>query len=253
MKSDTPCIIGYQSEEIIKNCQKCPMDIFGDEAGDKNTPLFCAEKEWHVKKNETGFTFRFKDEENTYPLPNLIGNHQIQNAGLALAALQVLKHQFPLSYEDISYGLTHAHWPGRLERIQSGKAFETIPNDTELWYDGGHNDSAGEAIARQIKVWNEQCQKDTHLILGMKADKKPDEFLKDILPQIQSITVTKVNDIGPCITAGQVEPILKDHDIHFHGQNDDLVSAAANIIQNSNPEKQHRIMICGSLYLAEKL
>lgn len=253
MKYDTPCIIGYQSEEIIHNCQKTPMDVFGDEAVDKNTPLICAGKEWQVKKTDTGFKFKIFDEETFYPMPNLIGDHQIDNAGLALAALHVLQEQFPISHEDIEHGLTHVKWPGRLERITKSRLNEKLPENYELWYDGGHNDSAGQAIARQLLSWSEQSSAETHIILGMKADKKPEEFLSDIIPHINSITVTKVNDIGPCITADHIEPILKGHDVYNHRQNDDLENAVAQIITHASPDTPQRILICGSLYLAEKI
>jgi dihydrofolate synthase/folylpolyglutamate synthase len=229
------------------------MDIFVDSAADKKAPLFCASRDWSVAPHDKGFKFTFKGENKIYPLPNLIGNHQIKNAGLALAALEVIKDKFPVPETDKQNGLQKTTWKGRLERITQSHLCNSLNPDDELWYDGGHNDSAGHAIAEQIKNWNINNPKSTHLILGMKADKRPMDYLKSILPQIDSLTITKVNDIGPCITADHVEPNLKGQSICFLGQENDLDKAIANIMSLNPSNEPKRIMICGSLYLAEKL
>lgn len=253
MKYDTPCIIGYQGDQIIENCQKMPMDIFVEESEDKKTPLICAQKDWCIEKKEDGFIFRYGDHETHYPLPNLGGGHQIENAGLALAAMQILKDQFPLPYDDVAYGLTHIKWPGRLERITHSPLCHYLNTDDDLWYDGGHNDSAGAALARQIENWQSDNPKDMHLILGMKADKNPDQFLKPIWPFLSSLTLSRVNDIGPCITKQHIEPLLKNCSVPFYGEFAHLEDAVKAIYTKSGPTRKKRILICGSLYLAEKI
>lgn len=251
MKYDTPCVVGYQFPEIMLNSTKSSMDIFGEESVDKKAPLYCAGHDWNVDDHGASFDFEFHGQKSSYPKPNLLGAHQIRNAGLALAALKILQEKFPVSQDAIKHGLTHVTWMGRMERISGGKVFDLIPERTELWYDGGHNDSAGAAIADILKSWK-AAGHNTHLILGMKSDKKPQDFLKPMLPHIKSLSITKVNDIGPCINAGHIEPILQSQSPTFLGEHPALIDAVQNLIKQHDFNNNDRILVCGSLYLREQ-
>ena len=94
-----------------------------------------------TKKTDVSF---YQDETGLrdLPLPNLLGAHQIQNAGAALA---VLRH---LNMGDDAYeaAVTKAEWPARMQRLKTGPLVEAAPQ-AELWLDGGHNAAAGEALA----------------------------------------------------------------------------------------------------------
>ncbi|MDZ7330470.1 MAG: bifunctional folylpolyglutamate synthase/dihydrofolate synthase [candidate division KSB1 bacterium] len=62
---------------------------------------------------------------------SLVGAHQIQNAGLAVAAATILnKRFFPIKNEDIYHGLIDVQWPGRLQ---------TISQRPKIVLDVGHN------------------------------------------------------------------------------------------------------------------
>lgn len=253
MKYDTPCIIGYQDTKIIQNCQKMPMDIFVEESKDKNTPLFCAEKDWFIKEIDEEFIFCIGDQKTSYPKPNLIGHHQIQNSGLALAALYQLRDKFPLSHDNITEGLKSVHWPGRMQRITNDNSKSMLTSTTQLWYDGGHNDSAGYAIGQILHDWKSKQNIDIHIILGMKADKNPEDFLRPILPYTTSLTLTKVNDIGACITMKQIEPILQNQNIQTFKPTNNVKEAIKQLSSSDIFYPDSIILICGSLYLGEQI
>ena len=252
IKYETPCVVGYQGPDSCENDQKTPMDRIVEKAEDNNAPLYRAGNEWSCKENADQMIFTFGNESATLPAPNLTGTHQIHNAGAALAALKILQDKFPLTTKQIETGLRHVHWPGRLEQIQNSPKLPVIPEGWELWYDGGHNDSAGAALAAQIQRWNMTCSKPTHLIVGMKADKDPKAYLDPILPLIDSLSITRVNNIGPCLNANEIEPIIESHSLKFMGESDSPADALTNI-SNCYGDTCARIIICGSLYLAEKL
>ena len=71
------------------------------------------------------------------PLP---GAHQKTNAALALATVEVLQRQIPVSAENIRAGLAAVDWPGRLQLI-------TRPGGQRIVLDGAHN-VAGVAALR---------------------------------------------------------------------------------------------------------
>ena len=77
------------------------------------------------------------------PLPNLIGAHQVGNAGIALAALRALG----MDEAACTAAVTRAEWPARLQRLRRGPLVEAA-GPAELWLDGGHNPAAGARPGR---------------------------------------------------------------------------------------------------------
>lgn len=253
IKESIPCVIAQQPELSDVLSGKTAVDIVVEEARDKNAPLYRAGHEWVTDPHENSFIFRFGAVLYDLPAPNLTGAHQIANAGTALAALHLMQGITPVTPEAMAKGLRHVYWPARLEKLDPQPFRNTgLTEEWELWYDGGHNDSAGLALAAQAAAWTEGGDKDLHIILGMKADKDPQAFLTPLLPFARSLTVTHVNDIGPCITADQVGSFTQHLALHFFGQHNDLASAIRNIT-SVYPDQGGRILICGSLYLAEKI
>ena len=70
------------------------------------------------------------------PAPALTGAHQIDNAGLAVAAALELD----LPEAAIAEGLRAVRWPARMQRLTAGPFAEAAKAaDAEIWLDGGHN------------------------------------------------------------------------------------------------------------------
>src|SRR5262249_44455655 len=77
------------------------------------------------------------------PLPALIGQHQIVNAGAAIAAAQHLKAFGLGETRAIERGLVEVRWPARMQRLTKGALAERVGHGSELWLDGGHNPAGG--------------------------------------------------------------------------------------------------------------
>ena len=73
--------------------------------------------------------------------PRLPGEHQRTNAALALATVEILQKQIPVSEDQIRKGLAGVDWPGRLQLIQR-------PNGQNILLDGAHN-VAGAKVLRE--------------------------------------------------------------------------------------------------------
>jgi dihydrofolate synthase / folylpolyglutamate synthase len=112
--------------------------------------------------NSEGQSFRVKGLKSDYDLwIPLLGEHQIENAANAVAALELLADTgAKIPAADIAYGLAKVNWPGRLQVL--GK---------EPWVvvDGAHNaysmQRLGEAL-RQYFTYDKLT-----LILGFGGDK----------------------------------------------------------------------------------
>ena len=92
-------------------------------------------------------------------------------------------------------GLARGEWPARLQRLTRGPLAEQLPPGWELWLDGGHNESAGAALADFLGT---QRQKDgaqprpLHLIFGMLNTKDPVAFLKPLAPLTRDLQAVQI-------------------------------------------------------------
>jgi dihydrofolate synthase / folylpolyglutamate synthase len=86
----------------------------------------------------------------TLPAPSLAGRHQADNAALAVA---MLRHQNLLNTpaEAMAEGIRSATWPARLQKLAPGPLTATLPEQSELWIDGGHNASAARQVADHLR------------------------------------------------------------------------------------------------------
>jgi dihydrofolate synthase/folylpolyglutamate synthase len=63
-----------------------------------------------------------------------------------------------------------------MQRLTNGPLVEMLPQNWELWLDGGHNEDAGQVIANMIRDWQDQDRKRgadmrAHAIFGMLSTK----------------------------------------------------------------------------------
>ena len=156
--------------------------------------------------------------------PGLPGRHQIDNAGLAIAMLR-FQNRLVVSEDSMKAGIGAARWPARLQRLSPGP----LAGTSEVWLDGGHNRSAGEALAQAIEG-------EFHLIIGMIAGKDPRALIEPLGDRIRSLTVVPV----PGHDSHQVEAFGPD------------ARAAADVEDAlvALPSDDFPILIAGSLYLA---
>jgi dihydrofolate synthase/folylpolyglutamate synthase len=169
--------------------------------------------------------YRDKQGELNLPLPALAGPHQADNAALAVA---MIRHQTALAVSEASIrtGLATAKWPARLQRLSVGP----LVDNREVWLDGGHNPSAGAALAQHFQ------DRRLHLIIGMLANKDPEALTGPLAANATSIAAVPV-------------PTHEWHAAEAFGPNavayPDVPSALAALPQDGLP-----VLIAGSLYLA---
>jgi len=161
------------------------------------------------------------------PCPNLLGSHQGENAGLAIA---MLRHQSKLTISDgaIESGLRCVTWPARMQALSEGP-LTALASGQNVWLDGGHNRNAGEAIA-------EALEGPLHLVLGMLDNKNPLALLDPLGDRVKTLQVVPVpdHDSHPASAFGE-DAVARD----------ELEEAMLNVPSDGFP-----ILIAGSLYLA---
>ena len=111
---------------------------------------------WVIQPAGDRLLYRDAQGELVLPLPSLPGEHQLLNAGLAIA---MLRHQSLLAIPPTAFAeaMGRADWPARLQRLASGRLIERLPEGSELWIDGGHNPSAAQLVAAHARAsWGDR-------------------------------------------------------------------------------------------------
>jgi dihydrofolate synthase/folylpolyglutamate synthase len=110
----------------------------------------------------------------------LYGDHQIKNAGLALAAIDTLQKKYPAAEADIRRGLREVHWPGRLE-VLSERPYVVL--------DGAHNPGAMNILVESLP--RAFSYRKLLLVFGMMKDKNIRQTLQRIAPLADRIFLTR--------------------------------------------------------------
>jgi len=229
MKPGVPVAIGAQPDAVTA--------VLLEAAARIGAPVSLRDRDWMVIPNATGF--RYEDRNVTMPLPppSLPGAHQLDNAGIAIAAL--LASGLAIGAPAIHAGIAAAEWPARLQRLR-GRLARILPPDWELWLDGGHNPGAGEVLGAHLATW---ADRPVHLIVGMKDSKDAAGFLRPLLPH--AATLWAVAEPGQH-SALPVEAIVAaSGGVARPGPQ--IADALAAIARERGPG---RVLICGTLFLA---
>ncbi|HTM80562.1 folylpolyglutamate synthase/dihydrofolate synthase family protein [Asticcacaulis sp.] len=184
----------------------------------------------------------FQDENALYdlPRPRLAGEHQIENAALAIKAALMLG----IPTEAIETGLKAAQWPGRLQAFKAGPLYEALDNKaSELWLDGGHNPHAARALREFIDQQQARDPKPLHLICGLINTKDAAEFFAHFAGLEAHISCV------PFSSDAAIPPAELVQAAQSKGLEAVVASSPLDAIE-ALPHGPLRVLICGSLYLA---
>ena len=230
IKRGVPCVVGPQPDEV--------MDVIEAQAVKLGAPLLAYGQHWHVWEERGRLIFQDERGLMDLPLPALLGAHQIQNAGAALA---VLRH-LGFNDEACEAAMTDATWPARMQRLNTGPLVDAA-GGAELWLDGGHNPAAGSALAALLKTLP---LKPTHMVCGMLNTKDVVGYMKPLSDVAQALHAVPIPGEQATLSAEQTAAAARDAGLQAYEA--ETVLAAIKEITASDPTA--RILICGSLYLA---
>ena len=230
LKRGVPCIVGPQPEAA--------MDVIEAQAAKLGAPLIAHGQHWHVWEERGRLIFQDENGLLDLPLPTLIGAHQIDNAGAALAALRTLQIAEP-AYEG---AMTDAHWPARMQKLRTGPLIDAA-NGAELWLDGGHNPAAGASLAQVLRTLP---PRPTYLVCGMLNTKDVSGFLRPLAEVAEALVAVSIPGEANTLSAQQTYEHAQS--VGLEAQISPDIASAITTITAQNPNA--RILICGSLYLA---
>lgn len=229
IKRGVPCVVAAQEDAAL--------DVIEVRAARLGAPLLVQGQHWHVTTEGGRLVYQDDTGLLDLPLPNLAGPHQVQNAGVALAALRALGHS-----AGAEAAVTQAHWPARMQRLRHGPLVDALPQG-RLWLDGGHNPAAGHAIAATLaqmklgKLW---------MICGMLNTKDVGGFMRPLAGVTQRLYAVSIP--GEAATLSAQDTATAAQSAGIPAQQAQSVADALADIATQDPQAQ--VLICGSLYLA---
>lgn len=210
---------------------------------------------------------------------SLLGEHQVENAVLAIRAIELLrksaevsslfcaplklapynnnargresaqKASFPADLDSISKGLKQAFIPGRLEIVHKRPT---------VILDGAHNPDKMKALVIAIK--DIFPDKRIIAVVAIKSGKDAQGILKEILPICHEIIFTKfrlTTDLGDTFsyTPAELKKVISRGPLAISARSplikSDPVSAVEEAINSTNPDDI--ILVTGSLYLVGEI
>jgi dihydrofolate synthase/folylpolyglutamate synthase len=230
IKRGVPVVVGPQPDEAL--------EVIEATAARLGAPLIASGQQWHVSQERDRLVFQDERGLLDLPMPALLGAHQVQNAGAALAALRHLG----VEEAACEAAMTQARWPARMQRLTSGPLVAAA-GQAELWLDGGHNAAAGLALEQVLAGLP---KRPTHLICGMLNTKDVSGYLAPLARQAQSLTAISIPDEVNTLPAEATQSAAQS--VGLQATTAANAADALQAILQKAPDC--RVLICGSLYLA---
>jgi dihydrofolate synthase/folylpolyglutamate synthase len=239
LKRDVPAAIAPQPGAALAVIER--------QARKARAPLRVAGEHWSVHAERGRLVYQDDDGLLDLPLPKLQGRHQLDNAGLAIAALRACGG-LALPLPAFEAGMVKAEWPGRMQLLTHGKLKALTPAESELWLDGAHNAEGGRAVAAALADLEERVPRPLVLIIGMLATKDSAGFLQNFAGLARRLIAVPIPGHEKALSP----QILVDtaRAVGLPAEGCGSIEEALAAVHRFALAPAPRILITGSLYLA---
>lgn len=220
VKSETPVIYAVKNEDALR--------IIRNNVEERNAIGIELDREISIISDDEEFTYRYKDYELENLLLNMKGEHQKENAALAITALIEMydSNIVDLDFNKMINGIESVSWIGRIEQVKE----EPI-----IILDGSHNEESVEALTDTLKKYYNIDDID---ILFSAIQGKPLHEMLDQLTTIASTMYITEFDFPKGLTKEEIYEELRYDD-------KEIVNDYVDFIENYNGDG---LIITGSLY-----
>ena len=184
--------------------------------------------------------FYYEDEFGglKLPMPNLLGEFQLDNITSAIATLRNIE-EVDIKENHIKEGIKKIKVLGRLQEIKSGN-LKNLINNNKLIIDGSHNPLGGKVLSKFLETIDENI----HLVVGMMSNKNHQEFLDNFINKVSSLTIIDIPNQPNAISGKELKKKIKGFKKISYKRN--IKEALETLQLNDND----MVLITGSLYLA---
>lgn len=167
-------IIKRNRPVVVANQPREALEVITDIANSHQAPLSVAGQDWNSVGTHSNFSFIQDGDEISWLTSSLTGPHQVENAGLAIAAVRALganNPTFELDVSAIRNGLETVTMPARFEQVW-------LPSGQRMVIDGAHTPASTSALARSVQ--EEFPGTSIVVVIGMLADKEHHAVLEPL-------------------------------------------------------------------------
>jgi dihydrofolate synthase/folylpolyglutamate synthase len=232
LKVGARVIVARQAPDALEAIESCARSL--------DLSLARRGVEWDVFASHGRMAVQTESRLYDLPLPNLFGAHQVDNAGLAAAAMDLLCDA-RIDDDAIADGVQGAFLPGRMQRVS---VIGPIGKDHEIWIDGAHNPHGARVLADCLRELDARASRPVVLIIGMLDRKDADGFLAS-LSGVHLVVATPIagESYFPATDLVRTARVRGFEATSSHGLEDALSVAGVRAPGS-------RVVICGSLALA---
>ena len=223
-------IVAKQSDENTMNCIK--KTIFNN----PSNKLFYGKNYSYLINDNNFFYYKDKFGKLKLPIPNILGEFQLENISSAIATLRSL--DIGINDDHIFKGIKKINNLGRLQKINTGKLKDLVKNNT-LIVDGSHNENGSQVLNKYLETLN--CRK--HLVIGMMANKQHEKYIS-YFKNISSVTTIDIPNQPNAISGKELKNKFKSF------TNVQYQPSIIDAIKSVDLKKGDILLITGSLYLA---
>ena len=197
-------------------------------------------EDYSYSNGENGF-FYYEDKFGglKLPLPNILGQFQLENISTAIATIRQLNLE--IKGDDIKKGINKIECIGRLQEIKSGKIKDLIKNN-QLLLDGSHNEDGARVLDEYLQTLD--CNK--HFIIGMMSNKDHEKYIS-YFKNISSLTTVDIPNQQNAISGKKLKEKFRNV---LNVKYEENIEKA---IKSLSLEKNDILVITGSLYLAGEI
>ena len=199
---------------VAKQSTKETMDSIKKTISQNKSNKVFFNDDFSYSVNENDF-FYYEDKFGglKLPMPNVLGQYQLENISTAIATLRTL--DLEIRDEHIKKGIKNISSLARLQEIKSGKLKELVKNNRFI-VDGSHNEGGAKALNEYLQTLD--CDK--HVIIGMMANKEHEKYISyfkdissittiDLKTQPNSISGKDLKEKFKSMTNVQYQPDIK--------------------------------------------
>jgi len=235
IKTGVPCIVSAQEREVETVIERAAARL--------RAPLSISGQDWHASEERGRFVYQDEHGLMDLPLPKLVGRHQLENAGAAIATLRHLDTD--VDETAVTAGLQTVEWPARLQPIRQGPIADLAPEGADIWLDGGHNPAAAEVLGSALAELEDRNPRPLYLVAGMLTSKDASGFFRPFEGLVREVITVPIPEVD-----ASFEAIDLAEDAARAGLMARASASIEDALQSLPGDEPARILICGSLYLA---
>lgn len=219
------------------------LEVIRTKSAEKNTKCYVLDETFSFTVHSAHpygemFDYRSPFSTRQHLMIPMKGYHQIQNASVALMAIDYLKQYYALvlDEDDLYKGLQKAGWPGRFEQISTSPL---------VIIDGAHNPEGVESLAQTLQRY--YGDKPIHVLFAAMKDKNINGMLKPLYEVATKITFTSF----PFERAAAATDLFQQSDFVNKREAEDGKKVLEHILQEKDEDIVY--IVTGSLYFISEI